>query len=197
MVLMEQRLQENKILQQEETHKKIETQLVKNNQEQNDKAQQLLMQKNEIQAQQNQQAVDSAALQHAAKLAAVQMGSIVRAGVGKNMDAHGVIDVVQRGMNPIDRQIAGLGNGDRNIPRAPSPSVAPPMPTSAPSKDTPAPEKPQSQEVSEPKVQPLARQGDERQGGAADAIARSAVHVPVADAGLNNQPQSTNSLGKN
>ena len=198
MVLMEQRLQENKMLQQEETHKKIETQLVKNNQEQNDKAQQLLMQKNEMQLQQNQQAMDAAALQHAARLAAAQMGSIVRAGVGKNMDAHGVMDVVQRGMNPIDRQIAGLVNGDRNIPRAPSPSVAPPMPTSAPAKESLVTEKPQTQEISEPRPQSLTRQGDERQGSAADAIARSAVHVPISDAGLNNQSQSMNNrLEKN
>ncbi len=196
MVLMEQRLQENKMFQQEETHKKIETQLLKNNQEQNDKAQQLLMQKNELQAQQNQQAIDSAAVQHAARLAAVQMGSIVRASIGKNMDAHGVMDVVQRGMNPIDRQIPGIVNRDQNIPRPPRP-VAPPMPTSSLAKETPASERTQLRETPEAKPQPLARQDDEKQRSAARTIAESSVVITVDTGGQKAQSQQTNGRGEN
>ncbi len=198
MVLMERRLNENKILQQAETHKNIETQSLKNSREQNDKAQQLLMQKNELQAQQNQQAIDSAAVQHAARLAAVQMGSIVRAGVEKTMDRNGVMDVVQRGMNPIDRQISGLVNGDRNIPSPPRSEVAPPMPTSSSTKETPASERTQPRETPESKPQPLARQEDDKPRSAARTIAESSVAITV-DTGSqqNTQPQQISGRGEN
>ena len=156
------------------------------------------MQKNELQAQQNQQAIDSAAVQHAARLAAVQMGSIIRAGVEKTMDRNGVMDVVQRGMNPIDRQISGLVNGDRNIPSPPRSEVAPPMPTSSSTKETPASERTQPRETPESKPQPLARQEDDKPRSAARTIAESSVAITV-DMGSqqNTQPQQISGRGEN
>ena len=188
LALMEKRVQENKTLQQAQTHKNLETQAVKNMVEQNDKAQ-MLMQKDEMQMQRAQQSADSAALQSAARLAMVQMGALVRSGVEKSVDRQGVMDVVQRGMNPIDRQIAALGRmGVENTQPAPVSNI--PIPVSAKEVTPPAPVQsgPQERPATGQPTRPSP--DDARQaGGAARVIAERGNPVLPEPSGQQNLPE--------
>ena len=177
VALMEKRVQENKQEQVLSTQKNVEMTVAKKAVVQNDKDQ-LLMQREEMQMQRSQQNMDMSALQNASRMAAMQLGAMVRNNMDKVMPQQGLKEFVQRGMAPIDREIAAIGNAVRNLQGVPGvgqpPIVPPVVKDTTPPAPVQAPSQPNQQQPVGDSRNP---QPEPRQPDVAGAIAGRAVHV--------------------